>query len=87
MRHKTGPAQQLKIGKRSQPGRVYQRSATPSVPENAGLAPELKKNLPSHSKCLSSAAAVPPKQCVAVGKADCSLRYKKLHAPTIYKDS
>ena len=56
------------MGKRSQPGRVYQRSASSSLPENAGLAPGPKKDLPSHLKCLPAAAAVPTKQRVAVGR-------------------
>ena len=56
------------MGKRSQPGRVYQRSAASSLPENAGLAPEPKKDLPSHMKTRPVAAAVPTKQRVAVGR-------------------
>tara|TARA_X000001036_G_scaffold375056_1_gene363729 strand:- start:2712 stop:4202 length:1491 start_codon:yes stop_codon:yes gene_type:complete len=47
------------MGKRSQPGRVYQRFVASSLPENAGLALGPKKVLPSPSKCLPVAAAVP----------------------------
>ena len=47
------------MGKRSQPGRVYQRFVASSLPENAGLALGPKKVLPSPSKCLPVVAAVP----------------------------
>ena len=47
------------MGKRSQPGRVYQRFVASSLPDNAGLALGPKKVLPSPSKCLPVAAAVP----------------------------
>ncbi len=46
------------MGKRSQAGRVYQRYAKSSLPENPGLAPGPKKVLPSPSKRLFTAAAV-----------------------------
>ena len=42
----------MKIGKRSHAGRVYQRLAEPSLPENAGLAPGPKKVLPSSTSVV-----------------------------------
>ena len=70
------------MGKRSQPGRVYQRSAASSLPENAGLAPGPKKDLPSQSKCFPAAAAVPTKQRVGVGRKVAFLGTKNsMHRP------